>query len=93
MSSRNHLEVLSDIGLRHTLKNWVARKDAPTQGRERLLVAAVKQNVQPKPRNSINLRLERIFRSAGAISERSVNPSYGYALDSVYIFNASKIVA
>ena len=93
MSSRNHSEDLTDIGLRHTFKNWVARKEAPAQGRERLLVAAVWQNTQPKPCNSINQRLEKIFRSAGVLSERSVYPCYGYALDSVYIVRASKTIA
>lgn len=93
MSSRNQLENLSDIGLRHTFKNWIASKAVPTQGRERLLAAAVWQNAQPKPRDSINQRLEKIFRSAGVLSERSVYPCYGYALDSVYIIRASKTVA
>ena len=59
MSSRNHSEDLMDIGLRHTFKNWVARKEAPAQGRERLIAAAVWQNAQPKPSNSINQRLRK----------------------------------
>jgi hypothetical protein len=93
MNSRNHSDDLLDIRLKHTLKNWVARKEAPEESREQLLVAALQQNAFPKSNNSIKQGLDRLFHSKTTLSERSVFPGYGYALDTVFVIRASMTVA
>ena len=93
MSSRNRSEELLDIRLQHTLKNWVAQKNAPNMGREQLLAAASQQKEQQYLEHIIKRRLERLFHSTTTLSERSVFPGYVSALDSVYAIKASMTVA
>jgi hypothetical protein len=93
MNSRNQSDGIFDLSLNHTLKNWVDRKSAPTDGRDRLLVAALQQDTSPKSDNSIKKALDRLFHSKATLSEKSVFPGYGNALDNVFVIRARMTVA
>ncbi len=93
MNSRNHPDDLLDVRLKHTLKNWVARKEAPDQIREQLLAAAYQQKTFPQSRTSVRQNLDRWFNSKTILSEQSVFPGYGYALDTIFVIRASMTVA
>jgi hypothetical protein len=87
--SRKQTNDSIDLSLRHSLKNWVARKDPPTDGRDRLL-AAVQANIstpQPKPSR---FNFEWFFRSQGdqeVLNYRLIY--YRYTLESDFSLRAN----
>jgi hypothetical protein len=93
MNSHNQSDGVFDLSLNRTLKNWVARKNIPAGGREQLLAAAIQQNISPKSDNSIKQALDRLFHSKATLSEKSVFPGYGYALDTVFVIRATMTVS
>ncbi|HBX67901.1 MAG TPA: hypothetical protein DEH25_00490 [Chloroflexi bacterium] len=85
MSSHNHHDDTLDLSLRHTLKNWTAREIPPSDTREELLAAALRQEA-PTPR----IKPARFnfggwsFQFQNEFSEISVRVIYQYNLESVY---------
>lgn len=91
MNSHNQPDDMLDLSLRHSLKNWAAHQDPPTDGRERLLAAV-------KEANSLSTQKKSKFRFWWSFSFQknqealNVRPLYGYALDSIYSLRANMAI-
>lgn len=82
MNSHNHSDDLLDLSLEHSLKNWVARKNPPINGRERLLAVARQQEIS-KPQHWVSrLNLSALIRYQNNLSEVAIRSFYGHAFES-----------
>jgi len=83
MNSHNHTDDMLDLSFEHSLKNWVARKNPPVNGREQLLAAASQQEIV-KPRRRISrFSLGWSLQYQSNLSEVAVRSLYGYALEAI----------
>ena len=82
MNSRNQPDMLDDLGLRNSLKNWAASKEPPSNGREQLL-AAVQQGSSSRIRKPSKIYFGWYFRFLDCFNEISFHLLYGYPLETV----------
>jgi len=83
MSSHNHPEDLLDLSLKHALKNWGARKNAPADARDQLLAAAAQQSFSTPKKSISRFHLGWSIFIQSDLSEAAVRSLYGYALEAM----------
>ena len=92
MNSHSHPDDLFDLSLRHSLKNWTAHKDPPSDVRERLLSAARQQKTTTKHSRPARLSFSGwSFQFQYNFNETALRSIYRYNLESVYALKAMAI--
>ena len=92
MNSHNRSNEVFDLSLKHTLKNWVDRKEVPAGGRDQLLSAAAQQEISSPERKHSKLNFGWSFRFQGNLESLAVRPVYGYSIESIYSLKANMAI-
>lgn len=92
MNSHRTSDDVFDLGLNHSLKNWVDRKSIPAGGRDQLLAAAAQQNISSSKRKHLKFNFGWSFRIQENWDGLIVRPVYGYTLESIYPLKANMAI-
>lgn len=94
MNSHKQQHDILDLSFNRSLKNWVARKGLPVQGRDRLLAAAAQQEISTTQQKYKypKLNFGWTFRFQESLEALSARPVYGFSMESAYSLRANMAI-